>query len=74
MTTTHNVAEAKAHLSRLLDQALAGEEVILARAGKPLVRLVPIDPAPERELGYMPLSMPEERFAPLDGEELAHWT
>jgi prevent-host-death family protein len=37
-----NIHEAKAQLSRLVDQALAGEEVQIARAGHPLVRLVPI--------------------------------
>lgn len=37
-----NVQEAKAQLSRLLDAALAGEEVIIAKAGKPVVRLLPI--------------------------------
>ena len=34
--------EAKTHLSRLLDRSLAGEEVVIARAGVPLVRLVPV--------------------------------
>lgn len=37
-----NVYEAKAQLSRLLDLTLAGETVVIARAGKPMVRLVPI--------------------------------
>jgi prevent-host-death family protein len=37
-----NIHEAKAQLSRLVDQALAGEEVQIARSGQPLVRLVPI--------------------------------
>lgn len=37
-----NVQEAKAQLSRLLDAALAGEEVVIAKAGKPVVRLMPI--------------------------------
>ena len=36
-----NVLEAKTQLSRLLDRALAGEEVIIARAGRPVVRMVP---------------------------------
>ena len=36
-----NVLEAKTQLSRLLDRAEAGEEVIIARAGQPVVRLVP---------------------------------
>lgn len=37
-----NIYEAKARLSNLLDRALAGETVVIARAGEPLVRLVPI--------------------------------
>lgn len=36
-----NVHQAKTHFSRLLDQAMAGEEVIIMRSGRPLVRLVP---------------------------------
>ena len=38
---TVNMHEAKTHLSRLLEQALDGEEIIIARAGKPVARLVP---------------------------------
>lgn len=68
-----NVAEAKAHLSQLLDAALAGEEVIVARAGKPLVRLVPVQAPPHRELGFLPLDVPDDAFAPLSGEDLAAW-
>jgi prevent-host-death family protein len=40
-----NVYEAKTKLSALLDKALAGEEVVIARAGKPVARLTPIAPA-----------------------------
>ncbi len=43
MTIT-NLHEAKTQLSKLVDLALAGEEVIIARAGKPMVRLVPVIP------------------------------
>ena len=45
-----NLHDAKTHLSRYVDRALAGEEVVIARAGKPLVRLVPLEtqPAPRR--------------------------
>lgn len=39
-----NITEAKAQLSRLVDQALDGDEVVIARAGRPLVRLVPVTP------------------------------
>ena len=45
-----NILDAKTHLSALVDQACAGEEIIIARKGRPLVRLVPI-PAVEREPG-----------------------
>lgn len=38
-----NITDAKAQLSRLVDAALAGEEVIIARAGRPLVRLAVIE-------------------------------
>lgn len=38
-----NLYEAKAHLSQLVQAALDGEEVLIARAGKPAVRLVPVD-------------------------------
>ena len=51
MTRQINIAEAKAKLSELLDRALAGEEVVIARAGKPLARLVPVDPRPPRKKG-----------------------
>ena len=44
MSTQVNVHEAKTHLSRLLDQALAGDEVIIMRSGRPLVTLTPIKP------------------------------
>jgi prevent-host-death family protein len=37
-----NMHEAKTHLSRLVEEAAAGEEIVIARAGKPLVRLVAV--------------------------------
>ena len=43
---TVNIHEAKTNLSRLVEQAAAGDPFIIAKAGKPLVRVVPID-APE---------------------------
>lgn len=48
MTTIINMHDAKSQLSRLVDQALAGEEVVIARAGEPQVRLVPIKPTDRR--------------------------
>ncbi len=47
-----NIHEAKTHLSRLVQRALSGEEIIVAKAGEPLVRLTPIHPRSEpRVLG-----------------------
>ncbi|HLG69048.1 MAG TPA: type II toxin-antitoxin system Phd/YefM family antitoxin [Chloroflexota bacterium] len=43
MAATVNVYEAKTHLSKLLDRVLEGEEFVLARAGKPVARLVPLE-------------------------------
>ena len=40
----YNIAEAKAHLSELLQKAMLGEEVVIARDNLPLVRLVPVEP------------------------------
>ncbi len=37
-----NMHEAKTHLSQLVEDAMAGKDVVIAKAGKPLVRLVPI--------------------------------
>lgn len=53
---TVNMHEAKTHLSRLVDRAANGEPFIIAKAGKPLVKVVPIDAAGEqkpRRLGFM---------------------
>lgn len=47
-TKTVNIHEAKTHLSELLALALQGEEVVIAKANKPLVRLVPIEAAPQK--------------------------
>lgn len=41
-----NMREAKTHLSRLVDLAAAGEEIVIAKAGKPMAKLVPFQKAP----------------------------
>ena len=49
-----NMYQAKTHLSKLVEKALNGEDVVLAKAGKPMVRLVPYDDKPEAlKLGLM---------------------
>jgi len=46
------IHEAKTHLSRLIPAALAGEEIIITKSGKPLVKLVPVESSREpRKLG-----------------------
>lgn len=49
--TTVNLHAAKTHLSRLVDQAVKGHEIVIAKAGKPLVRLVPVATR-RRRAGY----------------------
>jgi antitoxin (DNA-binding transcriptional repressor) of toxin-antitoxin stability system len=53
-TTTVNVYEAKTQLSQLIDRALNGEKIVLARRGQPLIELSPLKAAPKkRELGFL---------------------
>jgi prevent-host-death family protein len=74
MTSQINVAEAKAKLSELLDRAVAGEEIVIARAGKPLVRLVPVEGLKPRQKGAWrgwAADVPTKVFlAPMDPEDL----
>jgi prevent-host-death family protein len=54
MPATVNIHEAKTHLSRLVERAEAGEEIVIARAGKPAARLVPLAPLGKpREFGRL---------------------
>ncbi|MDE2481060.1 MAG: type II toxin-antitoxin system Phd/YefM family antitoxin [bacterium] len=41
--TTVNIHEAKTHFSRLVDEAAAGAEIVIAKAGKPVAKLVPLE-------------------------------
>ncbi|MBI0436138.1 type II toxin-antitoxin system Phd/YefM family antitoxin [Roseomonas sp. KE0001] len=67
---TVNIHAAKTHLSRLVDAAAAGEEILIARAGRPVARLVPLQDAPDRprrRLGRLAgqLTVPVDFDAPL---------
>jgi prevent-host-death family protein len=69
-----NIHAAKTQLSRLLDAAAAGEEVIIARAGKPVARLVPISGAKQpRRLGTLAgkLHVPDDFDDPLPDDIIA---
>lgn len=69
---TINVYAAKTQLSRLIDQAAAGKEIIIARAGKPVAKLVALR-AQKRRLGLLEgrLAVPAGFDAPLPRSVLA---
>jgi prevent-host-death family protein len=74
MARVVNIHEAKTHLSRIVDEVAAGKEVIIARAGKPVARLAPIEPVIRpKKLGLLKgkLSVPDDFNKPLSDEELA---
>ena len=70
-----SVHEAKTQLSRLIEAALAGEEVVIARGKTPVVRLVPLPRSGFRFGSLAPLlpSGAPDFFEPLDEDELALW-
>ncbi len=69
-----NVHEAKIHLSRLLDEVHAGKEIILAKAGKPYARLMPLAAAPaRRQRGRLAGRVGAEVFDALPPAELGAW-
>jgi prevent-host-death family protein len=75
--TTH---EAKTHLSRLIAQVRAGEEVVIYRGDQPSARLVPADTEEPRQrrpavgtVTSAPVTLTDDAFAPLTNEELAQW-
>ena len=80
MATQLNLYEAKTQLSSLVERAAKGEEIVIAKAGKPMARLVPAEgeqkPQPRRTFGQNFLGvtyMAEDWDAPLSEEELKEW-
>lgn len=72
---TVNIHEAKTHLSRLIERAVAGESFVIARAGKPVVRVVRLDAptsAGMQRLGFLrgAFSVPED-FDRMGDDEVA---
>ncbi len=58
-----NIHEAKTHLSRLVERAAAGESFVIAKAGKPLVKVSALDaPTAPRRLGFLAgeISVPDD--------------
>lgn len=72
---TINIHDAKTHLSRLIEQAAKGESFIIAKAGKPMVKVVPLglsDTADNQRLGFMAgeISVPDD-FDRMGADEIA---
>ena len=72
---TFNIHEAKTHLSRLIDMAAAGEAFIIAKAGKPMVKvssIVEATPVGTRQLGFMvgQMLVPDD-FDEMGAQEIA---
>jgi prevent-host-death family protein len=73
MQKAFNIGEAKTNLSRLIAEALAGNDIVLANRGKPVVKLIPVDRPEKRKLGFITGSIPDSFFEPLSEEELEAW-
>lgn len=74
MSDIFNIHQAKTHLSQLIERVRKGEEIILAKAGKPCARLVPLEQAPaQRKPGVLKGRLSDEFFQPLPEDELAAW-
>ena len=73
--TIVNIREAKASLSRLVAQVEAGEDVVIARDGRPVARLVAIEPPAKREFGTLKgrIKLDDSFFEPLPAHELDAW-
>jgi len=72
--STVNIHEAKTHLSRLIERVSEGEEIVIAKSGKPVARLVPYErPRVPRQPGSMrdKLQVADDFDAPLPSELLA---
>ena len=70
---TVNVHEAKNQFSKLLARAHTGEEITIAKAGKPYAKLVPIAPVTERTPGLVKGAVTDAFFDPLPENELKAW-
>jgi prevent-host-death family protein len=74
-TRTVNIHEAKTHLSRLIEEAVQGEPFIIAKSGKPVVKVAAIDapqPAAIRRIGFLAgqIDVPED-FDQMGADEIA---
>ncbi len=68
-----NIHEAKTHFSKLLARVHSGKEIIIAKAGKPYAKLVPLDKVKERVPGIAEGALTDDFFDPLPEDELRKW-
>lgn len=75
MSKIVNMHEAKTHLSRLVEEAERGEDILLARAGRPVARIVALKSGRQRRLGQWKgkVRMASDFDAPLTDDELKGW-
>lgn len=72
MPDTFNMHEAKTQLSKLVEQAVNGEPFVIARSGKPLVKVVAIEAAAPKRIGFLPgrVSVPAD-FDTMAADDIA---
>lgn len=69
-----NIHQAKTHLSKLIEQAVAGESIVVAKAGKPMVQLVPVgQPGTTRPLGLLAGQVKEAPDCWAEDEQVIGW-
>ena len=74
MSKSINIHEAKTHLSRIVDEVAAGKEFILAKAGRAMARIVPLEPKPrKKKFGVLKgrFTVPVDFNVPLTEDDLA---
>lgn len=69
-----NIHRAKAQLSELLERAAQGEEIVIAKRGKPFVRLVAIEDREPRRPGLAKGRLTDAFFEPLPDDEVEAWS
>lgn len=71
---TLNIHEAKTHLSRIVERVSGGETIVIAKAGKPVAKIVPLDDEKivENRLGFLSgqIAVPDD-FDEIGGDEIA---
>ncbi|MDR2896139.1 MAG: type II toxin-antitoxin system prevent-host-death family antitoxin [Propionibacteriaceae bacterium] len=73
MSQQVNIQQAKGCLSQLVAAAEGGDQVIIARRGQPIVKLIPVTQAERRQLGFMPGIVTDAAAEPLSDDDAELW-